>query len=115
MNGFRYEQGTPVKSRKPLSRAWCMKLAASIMAGSRRSVNEDAAHHPLAAAARAQQRLLGRLVLLRGQVALLGLLELGRVLEPEDLVQGGDRGLDGLQALAGEDLAGGPLHRGQRG
>jgi len=31
MNGLRYEHGTPVKRRKPLSRAWCMKLAAWIM------------------------------------------------------------------------------------
>src|SRR5438105_1116097 len=34
MNGVRYEQGTPVKRRKPLGRAWCMKLAAEIMVGS---------------------------------------------------------------------------------
>src|SRR5439155_3106506 len=112
MNGLRYEQGTPVKRRKPLSRAWCMKLAAWIMvasgelvgesAGPGRSVDEDAGHVP-AAAAFDQQRLVGGCGRgAGGQVALLGLLQLGGVLEAEDLVEGGDGGLDRVQALAGE-------------
>src|SRR5262245_19496202 len=123
MNGMRYEQGTPVKRRKPRARAWCRKLAAWIMVGSSGLVGESAgpgisvdedAGQVLAAAAFDQPRLAGGfLPCLGGQVALLGLLQLGGVLEAEDLVEGGDGGLDRVQALAGEDLAGGLLHRGQ--
>src|SRR5215831_42599 len=123
MSGLRYEQGTPVKRRKPRARAWCMKLAAWIMVGSSglvgesagpgRSVHEDAGRG-LAAAACDQQRLAdGFLPCLGGQVALLGPFEFGGVLEAEDFLQRCDGGLDREQALAGVDLAGRLLHGSQ--
>src|SRR5262245_61967787 len=138
MNGLRYEQGTPVKRRKPLSRAWFMKLAAWIMVGSAGLVGgsprspsplysgergwgegvrmgciapasfththttltsgppplstgrgepsvDEGDGHVLAAAALDHERLGGgRGRGAGGQVALLGLLQLGGVLEAED-------------------------------
>src|SRR5262249_19916992 len=112
MKGFRYEQGTPVKRRKPLSRAWCMKLAAGIMVGSVGLVGGDAsrghsmhqgAGDVLTAAAFDEQRLADGLFRgAGGQVALLGLLQLVGALEAEDLGERRDGGLDRVQALAGE-------------